>query len=228
MRSRDQELVTLRRSRTTLHASTRKSIAVEVRPRETVRQCFQKFDDLVLLLIRQAKITAGHIDIVPHLWHGPAVYFFGRSLRAMSGSDRVCILIARIVEMYELLQALNVAVVKEPLLEVGPGGFGSRTLWRCQCHVARRNHLHLAVDRWCVLPPTHVRVGTGTEPAPEESPESQISVSEAVRIGSEPVGIRLGLIIESIPGIQGQALIGRAEARKERVHHGRRAAVGLT
>src|SRR5258708_1178123 len=97
--------------------------------------------------IRHAKITAGHIDIVPDLWHRPAVYFFGRSGRAMSGSDRVCILIARIVEMYELLQALNVAVVKESLLEVGPGGFGSRTLWRCQCRLARRNHLHLSGQR---------------------------------------------------------------------------------
>src|SRR5258708_21019670 len=116
----------------------------------------------------------------------------------MYESDLVCILIARIVEMYELLQALNVAVVKESLLEVGPGGFGSRTLWRCQCHVARRNHLHLAVDRWRVLPPTHVRVGAGTEPPPEENPESPISVFQAPRIGSEPVGIPPGLLIKNI------------------------------
>src|SRR6266849_5508904 len=228
MRSRDQRLVTLGRGGTTPHAGTRKSIAVGVRPRETVRQCFQKFNDLILLLIRQAKITAGHIDIVRHLWDRPAVYFFGGSWRAMSGSDPVRILVARIVEMYELLQALNVAVVKEALLEVRTGGFGGGTLRRCHRDVARRSHLHLAVDSWCVLSPTDIRIGAGTEPAPEKSPESQISVPEAVRIGSEPVGIRLGLIIKSIPGIQGYALIGRAEARKERVHHGRRAAVGLT
>src|SRR6266404_3662282 len=104
----------------------------------------------------------------------------------MSGGDRVRILVARIVEMYELLQALNVAVVEQTLLEVGPGSFGRRTLWRCQRHVARRGCLHLAIDNWHVLPPTHVRAGTGTEPASEESPESQISVSETVRIGSEP------------------------------------------
>src|SRR5258708_37634862 len=146
----------------------------------------------------------------------------------MSGSDRVRILVARVVEMYELLQALNLAVVEKTLLEVRPGGFGSRTLWRCQRHVARRRHLHLAVDSWRVLPPTHVRVGAGTEPAPEESPESQISVAEAVRIGNEPEGIRLGLIIESIAGVQGEALIGRAEAGEQRVHHGGRAGVGLT
>src|SRR5260370_18159719 len=126
----DPQLVTLGRSRTTPYGRECKSIAVEVRPRETVGQCFQKFNDLVLLLICQAKITAGHIDIVRHLWHRPAVYFFGRSWRAMSGSDRVRILVARVVEMYELLQALNVAVVKEALLEVRNGGFGGGTLRR--------------------------------------------------------------------------------------------------
>src|SRR5260370_41811378 len=108
--------------RTTHDAGHCKSIAVGVRPREPVRQCFQKFNDLILLLIRQAKITAGHIDIVRHLWHRPAVYFFGGSWRAMSGSDRVRILVARIVEMYELLQALNVAVVKKALLQVRTAG----------------------------------------------------------------------------------------------------------
>src|ERR1700730_14413938 len=120
----------------------------------------------------------------------------------MSGGDRVRILVARIVEMYELFQSLNVAVVEKTLLEVGPGSFGRRTLRRCQRHVARRSSLHLAVDSWRVLRPTPVRVRARTESAPEESPESQISVSEAVRIRSEPVGIRLGLIVESIPGIQ--------------------------
>src|ERR1700737_3328888 len=146
MRSRDQQLVTLGRSRTTPHTSSRKSIAVEVRPRETVRQCLQKRNDVILLLIREAEIPAGHIDIVPYFWHRPAVNFFGRSWRAMSGSERIRILVARIVEMHELLQTLNVAVVKEPLLEVWPGGFGGRTLRRWHGHVARRSHLHLAAD----------------------------------------------------------------------------------
>jgi hypothetical protein len=53
-RSRDQQLIALGRSGTALHTSTRKSIAVEVRPRETVRQCLQKRNDLILLLIREA------------------------------------------------------------------------------------------------------------------------------------------------------------------------------
>ena len=187
----------------------------------------QKCNDVILLFIREAKISAGHVDVVLYFRHRPAVNFFGRSFRAMSGSDRIGILVARIVEMHELLQALNVAVVKEPLLEVRPGGFGGRTLWRCHCHVARRRHLHLAVDSRCVLPPTRVRGGTGTEPASEESPKSQISVAEPIRIGGESVSIRLGLVIEGVSRIEGQALIGRSKAREQRVHHGGGASVGL-
>jgi hypothetical protein len=61
---------------------------------------------------RNCERSASRIDIVRHLGHRPAVYFFGRPRRAMSGSNRVCILVARIVEMYDLLQALQVAVVK--------------------------------------------------------------------------------------------------------------------
>ena len=72
-----------------------------------------------------------------HLGHRPAVYFFGRSCRTMSGSNRVRILVACVVEVYDLLQALKVAVVKELLLEVGTGGFGGRALRRCQGHVAQ-------------------------------------------------------------------------------------------
>src|ERR1700755_2900867 len=86
----------------------------------------------------------------------------------------------------------------------------------------------IAVGSGRVLPPVHVRVGAGTEPTPEKSPESQISVAEAVGIGNEPVSVRLGLIVESIPGIQRHALICRAEACEQRVHHHRRAGVGLT
>src|SRR5260370_36954045 len=110
--------------------------------------------------------------------------------------------------MHELVQALKVAGVKEPLPEVWSGGFGGRPLWRCHGHVTRRRHLHLAVDSRCILPPTRVRVGTGTEPASEESPKSQISVAETVRIGCESISIRLGLVIESISRIERHALIG--------------------
>ncbi len=75
------------RSRTTFHASTRKGISVGVRSREAIRERLQESNDLVLLLIRQAELTGRHVDIVLDLGHGPAVDSFGRSCRAVSGSD---------------------------------------------------------------------------------------------------------------------------------------------
>src|SRR5260370_3744591 len=110
----------------------------------------------------------------------------------MSRSNGVRVLVARIVEMYELLQALNVAVVKEPLLEVRPGGFGSRTLWRCQCHLARRKHFPLAIDRRRVLPPTHALVGARNPPPPSKNPQTPISLSAALTVWREPLGRPVG------------------------------------
>src|ERR1700756_3750819 len=113
--------------------------------------------------------------------------------------------------MHELLQALDVAVMKELLLEIRfpLAGLGGGTLWRCHRHIASRGHLELAVNHWCKLYPVPVWVGAGGETTSQESSHSQISVAEAERIPDEPKRIRRGLIIESIPGIQRQALIGR-------------------
>jgi len=121
-RSWDKASVTLLRRRTigvgcriTGHASTRKLVTVGVRSCESVRECLQERNDLVLLLIGQAEIAGGHIYIVPNLGHRPAVYLFSRSCWTVSGCDGVRIrCVTRIVEMYELLQALDVAIVKEP------------------------------------------------------------------------------------------------------------------
>jgi hypothetical protein len=85
----------------------------------------------------------------------------------------------------------------------------------------------LTVHRGCVLSPTPVRAGAGSEAASEESPESQISIAEAIRIGNEAVGIRLGFVIEGDSGIQRQALIGLAEAGEQRIYLRRRARVRL-
>src|SRR5438067_1215983 len=211
-RSWNQELVALGRSRTTGHANSRKAIPVGVRSRKTIGERLQERDNLVFFFIGQAEITGGHIEIVPHLWPGPAVYFFDRSIRAVSGSDveRKPGFVARVVEVDELLQALDVAVVKEFLLEVRPGRLGGGTLWRCQSHIARRRHLHFAVVERCKFSPSSIRAGPGTETASEEGPKSQISVAEAEGIGSKASEIRGGLIIESVPGIKGEAFIGRA------------------
>src|SRR5882724_828728 len=186
-RSRDKKLITLGRSRTAGHASTRKGIKEGVRSRETVGKRLQERDNRVFFLIGQAEITGGHIDIVRHLGPGPAVYFFDRSIRAMSGSnvERKPWFIARVVEVYQLLQALDVAVVKELLLEVRAGRLGGGTLWRYHSHIARRRYLHHAVVKRRKLSPSYIRVGPGTGTASEESPESQISVAEAEGIPNE-------------------------------------------
>src|SRR6201997_1640007 len=108
--------------------------------------------------------------------------------------------------------------MKELLLEVrfSSAGFGGWALRRRHCHIAHRGHLELAVNTWCKLYPVPVWVGAGAETTSQESSHSQISVGETVRIPSESKGIRRGLIIESIPWIQRQTLIGRAEAGEHR------------
>ena len=91
------------RDRVTGHARTCKDIDVGVRSRKSVRECLKERNDLVLLLITQAEITGGHVDIVLNFGHRPAGHFFDRSGRAMSGSDRERKLVARVVKVYELL-----------------------------------------------------------------------------------------------------------------------------
>src|SRR5260370_18595002 len=86
--------------RVTGHARTRKGIDVGVRSCESVRECLQEANDLVLLLIGQAEIAGRHVKILPDLGHRPAVHFFDRPCRAVSGSDRKRKLVACVVEVY--------------------------------------------------------------------------------------------------------------------------------
>src|SRR6266404_369568 len=120
--------------------------------------------------------------------------------------------------MDELLQALDIAVVEELLLEVrlARAGLGSGTLRRRQRHIACSHYLELAVAGWRILYPSRIRVGRGTRAASEEIAQSQVSPAEALGIRGEPEEIRRGLIKVRIPRIQGQPFIGRAEAGKPR------------
>src|SRR5580700_8268052 len=94
------------RYRVTGHARTSKGIDVRVRSRKSVRKCLKEGDNLVLLLIGKAEITGGHVDIILDLGQRPARYLFDRSGRAVSGSDRECKFVARVVKVYKLLEAL--------------------------------------------------------------------------------------------------------------------------
>src|SRR5580658_10791768 len=94
------------RYRVTGHARTSKGIDVRVRPRKSIRKCLKEGDNLVLLLIGKAEITSRHVDIVLDLGQRPARYLFDHSGRAVSGSDRERKFVARVVKVYELLEAL--------------------------------------------------------------------------------------------------------------------------
>src|SRR5258705_4431790 len=189
LRSRDERLIPLRGRRPTGRASTGEGIAVGVRRGEAVRERLQERDDLVLLLIRQAEIAGRTVEVLRDLRPGPAVHFLGRSRRTVSGGDIERIEIARIVEVHELLQALDVPIVEEPLLEEGPRRLGG-TPWRCHRRVARRHHLELAVDTRGKLCPVRVRVGGGAEPASEALPQSKVPIAKSDGIGGEPRAIQ--------------------------------------
>src|SRR4029450_12574548 len=121
---RDEDLVALRGRVPTGRASTSEGIDVGVRRGEAVRERLQERDGLVLLLIRQAEIAGRTVEVLRGLWPGPAVHFLGRSRRAVSGLDIERKEVGRIVEVQELLQALDVPIVKERLLEVGSWRLG--------------------------------------------------------------------------------------------------------
>src|ERR1700688_3370023 len=118
----------LGRRGTTSSADARISIDVRVRCREAVCKCLHESDDEVFLRVRQVELTYGHVDVFRHLRCRPAVYFFSRSRRAVSHGHGEWVNIARVVEMNELLQALDIAVVEEFLLEIRPRRLGGGAL----------------------------------------------------------------------------------------------------
>ena len=71
---RNQGIVPLGRSRSSGHANTCKGIHVRIWSCESVREGLEERNDLVLLRIRQAKLTDGHVLIVGNLGFGPAVH----------------------------------------------------------------------------------------------------------------------------------------------------------
>src|SRR5260370_25127863 len=121
--------------------------------------------------------------------------------------------------MNELLHAPDIAIMKKLLLEVRYwlpvrvelAGLGGGTQWRCQGDVAFCGHLHLAVRSWRQFCKIRVRIGRGAKAASEESSHSQIFVAEDERIRRKPKEIRLGLVVENIPGIVLQGVLGSAE-----------------
>src|ERR1700722_6861652 len=218
------------RCRVTDGTSPRKCADIWIWRCVAIREYFEKCNDLVLLRIREAEHPRRHVDnlVVVDFGRWPAGYFFDSPWRAVSRRDREWIHVTRVVEMYQLLEALDIAVVKKLLLEIRLDRAGLRggALCRRHSHIARGGHLHLTVDRWCVLCPTRVWVGRGADAASKKCSQSQISVAEAVRIPREAENIRSGLIVESIPRIEWQPFIGRTETGEQRRHKRGLAVVG--
>ena len=126
--SRDDGLVTLRPCITAglaLTAGNRSGKGIDVLVGadgrvgrvETVRQCLQEGYDLVFLRIRQALGALRHVDVVRDLWLRPAGHPLDCAGRAVTRGDRKlkgCIpvrgrqRVSRVIEMYKLLQALDV------------------------------------------------------------------------------------------------------------------------
>ena len=114
--------ISLRGSVAARHASSCIGTDVRVRRSVAVGESLEKRDDLILLLIRQTEHTGCHIDIRRDLGHGPAIHLFHRSCRALPGLDGEWVHVARVVEVDELFQALDVTVVeKHSFWKYGPG-----------------------------------------------------------------------------------------------------------
>src|SRR5260221_12254464 len=213
----NQEIIPLGCRGTARLAHTCKRVYIWKRSCETVRERLQEGDDLVFFRIRQVEHANRHVLIVLHLGHWPAVHFFGGARRTVPGSyswKRKSV--SGVIEVNQLLQALDVAIVEELLLEVGPRRLRGGALWRHHRDIACRRRLHLAVRSRRELCPIVIRARPRAGTASQEGSQSQGSKAEAKGICGEAEEIRRVLVINGVPGIQGQAEVSGAEAGEQR------------
>src|ERR1700741_5534021 len=121
-----------------------------------------------------------------------------------------------VVKVNQLLQALDVAIVEELLLEVGSRSIRTAcALRRYKGHVACGHCLHLTVGGWRKLRPTRIRAGGSFVTASKKFTQAKIGIRKACGVERKSEGIRGGLIKNRDSGILRQTEIGRAEASKE-------------
>ena len=122
-----------------------KAVAVRVWVGIPVGQRPQKRDNLVFFLVRESEIACGGIDVVGDFGSRPARQLFcaGRARPALALVD-----VPRIVEVHDLFEALQIAVVHIGLNEI-----------RVRAHVdiAQGRNLHLAVELLRVVRPLGIR-----------------------------------------------------------------------
>src|SRR6266481_6100251 len=164
----NQEIIPLGSRGTARHAHARKRVDIRIRCCETVGERLKERNDLVFLRIRQAEHTDGHVLIVLHLGHRPAVHLFRGARRTMPGSysgKRKSV--SGVVEVHQLLQALDVAIVEEFFLEVRSWRLRGGTLRRCHRHISCRRRLHPSIVEWRELCPIVIRACPRAETASE-------------------------------------------------------------
>src|SRR5579864_5363544 len=121
-----------------------------------------------------------------------------------------------VVEVNQLLQALDVAIVEELLLEVGSRSVRTAcALRRYKRHVACGHGLHLTVGGRSKLGPSRIRAGGSFVTASEKFTQAKIGIGKACGVERKSEGIRRALIKNRDSGILRQTEIGRAEASKE-------------
>src|SRR5215813_4554040 len=110
---------------------------------EAVCQRLQERNQVIFFCIGQAQIRDRHVLVVVLLGHRPARYLFHRPFRAVPGLDIERELVARVVEMHDLLQAQQIPVVHKRLYKhTGRVPTGGR--WRYLSDIAQCRGLELA------------------------------------------------------------------------------------
>src|ERR1039457_7543207 len=86
---------------------------------ETVNKCLKEGNNFIFLRVCLAKLTDRLVYVIPVLGHGPTCHLFNRSRGALSGLYGESVHIARVIEVDDLLQGRQIAVMHERLDETG-------------------------------------------------------------------------------------------------------------
>jgi hypothetical protein len=141
-----------------------------------VSEGLQKRHQLILLLTGQPEITDRGVHVLPYFRCRPARHLFSRGALQTAAE-----LVARVVEMDDFFQALEVAIVHISFDEIRARPF---------VDVAQCRNLELAVELRSEPRPIRVRV---EERISKEVADSSVNESGAGRVGC--VSISVGLIL---------------------------------
>jgi len=186
--------------KTQLRATPRKGVGVRVGCGKAVAKCFQESDELGFFRGRQTELTYRHVLRLWNLGCRLTVHLLLRSRGAMSRFHIEREYIARVIEVDDFLQTLQVSIVHVCFRK----GLAIRTLGS-HVHVSSGGHLHKAVESRCQRCP--VRVRRRPRKISQKEPYSQVGEAETGWIGSKSETVRRALEVKRIGRILGQAKI---------------------